>query len=48
LSKSDPTRGIVVLEGQIINQKGQVVQEGKRTVLILCKKSKDNEIVATQ
>jgi acyl dehydratase len=39
LSKSDPTRGLVVFEGRIVNQDGVTVQQGNRTVLIRCKTS---------
>ena len=30
----NPERGIVVLEGKLINQRGEVVQEGERTVMV--------------
>ena len=30
----NPERGIVVWEGKIINQRGEVVQEGERTLLV--------------
>lgn len=29
-----PDRGIIVLESKLVNQRGEVVQEGKRTVMI--------------
>jgi len=33
----NPERGIVVWEGRIINQRGEVVQEGERTLLVMRK-----------
>ena len=30
----NPERGIVVLEGKLINQRGEVVQEGERTMMV--------------
>jgi len=33
----NPERGIVVWEGKIVNQRGEVVQEGERTLMVMRK-----------
>jgi acyl dehydratase len=37
----DPSRGIIVVECKLVNQKGEVVQEGKRTIMVARRGTED-------
>jgi acyl dehydratase len=37
----DPSRGVIVIGCRLVNQKGEVVQEGKRTIMVARKETED-------
>ena len=37
----DPSRGVIVVECKLVNQKGEVVQEGKRTIMVARRQTED-------